>query len=169
MQRRETFLTLSSVRSLTRRENFSAARKLLVDAKILKKNRVVAIDSVQKSSKSELSSRFLSRLKFVLRTRGMFCFEHKECPASNTRTSLLRIQGMSCFEHKECPASNIRNVLLRTQGMSRFKHKECLASNARNVLLRTQGMFCFEHKECPAWNTLRSERQKFPSDAHVQL
>ena len=41
-----------------RRENFGGAKIFE------KKVRVVAIDSVQKSSKSELSSRFLSRLKF---------------------------------------------------------------------------------------------------------
>ena len=112
-----------------------------------------AIDFVNTSSKSELSSRFLSRLKFVFRTQGMSCFEHKECPASNTRNVLLRTQGMFCFEHKECSASNRRNVLCRTQGMSWCDHKERRASNTRNVLLQTHGMFCFEHKECFDSNT----------------
>ena len=46
-------------------ENFLAARKFFDGAKISeKKVWVDASDSVKKSSKSELSSRFLSRLKF---------------------------------------------------------------------------------------------------------
>ena len=65
MHRREneTFAHLF-LRSSVRRDNFSAARKFFDDAKIYN-IRLVAIDSVQKSSKSELSSRFFGRLKFA--------------------------------------------------------------------------------------------------------
>ena len=65
-------------------ENFSDGAKSFE-----KLDRVVAIDFVQESSKSELSPRFLSCLKFALRTQEMSRFEHKERPASNTRNFLL--------------------------------------------------------------------------------
>ena len=55
---------------------------------------------------------------FSFATQGMSCFEHQECPSSNTRNVLLRTKRTSFFEHKECPSSNIRNIRLRTQRMS---------------------------------------------------
>ena len=123
-----------------------SSRKNFGNAEIFeKKVWVVAIDAFQKSSKSELSARFLSRLKLVLRAQEMSCFEHTECLASNARNVLLRTHGMSCFEHKECLDSNTRNVVPRKQGMSCFEHTQGCVSNTRNVLLRTQGMSCFKH------------------------
>ena len=126
----ECHVALGSKISATARTKNSNAKKFFGGAKILKKlDRVVAIDFVKKSSKSELASRFLSRLKFAFRTQEMSCFEHKECPASNTRNVLLRIHGMSCFEHKECPASRTRNVLLGNDQMSYARTRNLLRGN----------------------------------------
>ena len=55
-------------------KKFSAAQKIFE-----KLDRGDAIDFVKKSSKSEPSSRFLSRV--LVGTQGMSCLEHKECLA----------------------------------------------------------------------------------------
>ena len=57
----------------------------------------------------------------------MIVFEHKECPAWNTRDVLLGTHEMSCVEHTRCPAWNTRDVLLGTHEMSCLEHKRCRA------------------------------------------
>ena len=153
------------IRSFARRSNFSPARIFFDDAKMFtKKVQVVAIEFVQETSKSERSSRFLSRLKFETFARH-FLANSADHPGIWANLITIRpnpgtigrihqkvasaffvigTKEMSCSQHKECPASNTRNVLLR---------KECPDWNARNVMLRTSGMSCVEHKERPASNT----------------
>ena len=140
-----------------------------------------AIDSVKKSSKSELSSRFLSRLKFEnsLATFGRIqpivpgfialyppllhksLEDRPNSPKSgvwNFEFSvllsgvLIGTQEMSCLQHRRCPLSNTGDVLFRTQEMSCLEHRRCPAWNTRDVLLGTHAMSCVEHRRCPAWN-----------------
>ena len=113
---------------------------------------------LQKSSKSELSSRFLGRLKFSEFTRH-FLVTSVDRPkirwvlVSNSHESwddwpnssksgvyifrdrstgdvLLGTQGMSCLEHDECPAWNTRNCLLYTSPSPRDRQKSRMPSSA---------------------------------------
>merc|ERR1711965_274983 len=78
----------------------------------------------------------------------MIVFEHKECPAWNTRDVLRGTQEMFCLEHTRCPAWNRRDVLLGTQEMSCLEHTRCPAWNTGYVLLGQQEMICLEHRKC---------------------
>ena len=68
------------------------------------------------------------RRNVVRGAEEMFCVEHKECPAWNTRIVLLGTHGVSCSEHTEGPPG--------AQVMSCLEHAECL-----------------EHTIYPDWNT----------------
>ena len=127
-----------------RRENFG-------DAKILeKKVWAVAIDFVQESSKSELSLRFLSRLKFENFARH-FLANSADRPRICANLIMIRPNPGTIGRIHQKVASAF--FVIGTKEMSCSQHTECLASNARKVLLRRQGMSCLEHTECPAWNT----------------
>ena len=131
-----------------RRANFSTTRKFRRRENFRKKIWAAAIVFLQKSSKSELSSRFLSRSKFENFARHFLANSDKP-PRIWANLIMIRPnlgtigrigQKVACaffvIGTKEMSCSrNTRNVLLRTQGISSFEHKECPASNTRNVLL----------------------------------
>ena len=124
------------VRSFAPRENFPATRKFFGGAKILEKlDRIVAIDFVKKSSKSELSSRFSSRSKF----KNFVCHflaNSADRPRiyANSDYDLMK----SWDDRLNSPKSGMWIAGDQTTG---------------NVLLGAQEMCCLEHRRCAAWST----------------
>ena len=86
-------------------KNFSAPRKFS-----LKKVRGDAIDFVKKSSKSEPSSRFLSRV--LLGTHGMSCLEHTNCLAwdniDHKNTTLLETMASWALKNRARKMTNFK-------------------------------------------------------------
>ena len=86
-------------------KKFSAARK-----KFEKLDRGDAIDFVKKSSKSEPSSRFLSRV--LLGTHGMSCVEHNKCLAwdniDHKNTTLLETMASWALKNRARKMTNFK-------------------------------------------------------------
>ena len=121
---------------LRRREKNVSMRKFLDGAKIFEKpDRVVAIDFVQKSSKSELSSRFFGRLKFSFA-------EATNCPAWKWRSVLRGNDESSGLEMTNHPAWKRRIVVLGNDESSCLEMTNWPARYRRTILLGDDEFSC---------------------------
>ena len=158
------------------RKKKSAAREICK-----KKVWVVATIFVKKSSKSELSSRFLSRLKILQDLES----HHETCevPISRSYAFLSVTMTFVSKSYPRCPKNQISmtfgggvqesiSIFFLTFGpkltctflvcwydeMMTWWSDVMMTwwyddRNTRNILFGTQGMSCLEHTRCPAWNT----------------